>query len=141
MKEFSSAMNLALVKLPATKGSRQSIDVQLPTAILKNLLRARSFVGVMFTTPMIFFTHNCLVTHPMVRTIMNAAQVVIEKKLAELSEIGFFEKSEVKPQLETIKTRVFRACARMDSKRLRWRRSKQLTTGGGRAPPLSRACA
>ena len=143
MEQFASTMNLTLVKLPATKGSRQSINVQLPTAILKNLptymayvdsiradgselnklittvwdglrdrhvvaaLRARSLVGVVFTTPMVFFTHHRLVTRPMVRTIMNAAQAFIEEELAELSEIGLLGGLEVKPQLETIKTRVF----------------------------------
>jgi hypothetical protein len=143
MEQFASAMNMTLVKLPATKGSWQSINVQLPTAILKNLpaylayvdgiradeselnklmttvwdglrdrhvvaaLRARSFVDVVFTTPMVFFTHHRLVTRRMVRTIMNAAQAFIEEELAELSKIGFLEKSEVKPQLETIKTSVF----------------------------------
>jgi hypothetical protein len=128
-------MNLALVKLPATKGSLQSINVQLPTAIFKNLpaylayvggiraddselnklitavwgglldrhvvaaLRARSFVDVVFTTPMAFFTHHRLLTRRMVRTIMNAARAFIEEKVAKLSEIGFLENSKVTPQL------------------------------------------
>jgi hypothetical protein len=140
-------MNLTLVKLPATKGSRQSIYMQLPTTILKNLpaylayvdairaddselkklisamcgglrdrhvvaaLRARSFVDVMFTTLMVFFTHHRLVTRRMVRTTMNvlqnAAQAFIEEKLAEIFEIGFLETTEAELQLETMKTRVF----------------------------------
>jgi hypothetical protein len=37
MKEFAARAGFTLVKLPATKGPRQSINVQLPTAILKNL--------------------------------------------------------------------------------------------------------
>jgi hypothetical protein len=41
------------------------------------------------------------------RTIMNAAQAFIGEELAEIIEIGFLEKTEVRPQLETIKTRVF----------------------------------
>jgi hypothetical protein len=45
MKDFASAMNFALMKLPATKGSRQSISVQLPTAILKNLPSCLAYVG------------------------------------------------------------------------------------------------
>jgi hypothetical protein len=72
---------------------------------------------------------------------MNAAQAFIEEELAELTEIGFTEKSELKPLLKTIKTRVFRVCARMALKRLRWRRSSKPAVGGGRAPPLGRACA
>ena len=40
-------------------------------------LRARSLVDVVFTTPMVFFMHHRLVTRPMVRTIMNAAQAFI----------------------------------------------------------------
>jgi hypothetical protein len=91
-------------------GSRQSINVQLPTAILKNwtaylayvgdiraedselnklmttvwnelrdwhvlsTLRARSFAGVVFTTPIVFFRHHRLVTLPVVRLIMDSAQ-------------------------------------------------------------------
>jgi len=51
-------------------------------------LRARSFVDVTFTTPMIFFTHRTLVTRPMIRTIMNVAQAFIEEDLAGLSVIG-----------------------------------------------------
>jgi len=70
-------------------------------------LRARSLVDVVFTTPMAFFTHHRLVTRPMVRTIMNAARAFIEEELAELSEISLLGGLEVKPQLETTKTRVF----------------------------------
>ena len=44
MEQFASTMNLTLVKLPATKGSRQSINVQLPTAILKNLPTYMAYV-------------------------------------------------------------------------------------------------
>ena len=140
MQEFAAASNIKVVRLPATKGSRQSINVQLPTAILKNLptylayidavradesemnkllvtvwdglrdrhvvsaLRARSFVDVVFTTPMIFFTHHHLVTRPMVRTIMDAAQAFIEEELQFLSEIGM----KPAPAQEAIKERVFK---------------------------------
>jgi hypothetical protein len=98
-----------------TKGSRQSINVQLPTAILKNVpaylayvddiraadselnklntaawgrlrdrhvtsaLRVWSFVDVVFTTPMVFFTLHRLVTRPVVRNVMDAAQAFIEE--------------------------------------------------------------
>jgi TRAP-type uncharacterized transport system substrate-binding protein len=44
-EQIASAMNLALVKLPATKGSRQSINVQIPTAILMNLPAYLAYVG------------------------------------------------------------------------------------------------
>jgi hypothetical protein len=56
---------------------------------------------------MVFFSHHRLVTRRMVRKIMNAAQPFIEEQLAELTEIGFLDNSDVKPQLETIKTRIF----------------------------------
>jgi hypothetical protein len=51
-------------------------------------LRARSFENVVFTTPMVFFTHHRLVTRSMVRTIMDAARAFTEEKLAMLSENG-----------------------------------------------------
>jgi hypothetical protein len=66
-------------------------------------LRARSFVGVVFTTPMVFFTHHRLVTRPIGRKIMDAAQGFIEKELAMLSKIGLA----AAPQLETTKQRIF----------------------------------
>ena len=105
MKVLVEKAALSVVRLPATKGSRQSINVQLPTAILRNLptylqyidaarayesdmknllvavldglrdkhvaaaLRARSFGDVTFTTPVVFFTHHCPVTRPMIRDI------------------------------------------------------------------------
>ena len=42
-------------------------------------LRARSFVDVAFTSPMIFFTHSKLVERPMIRTIMDCAEDFLEK--------------------------------------------------------------
>jgi hypothetical protein len=66
-------------------------------------LRARSFAAVVFTTPMVFFTHHRLATRPMVRTIMDAAQAYIEEELAMLSENGLA----AAPQLKTIKQRAF----------------------------------
>jgi hypothetical protein len=48
-------------------------------------LRARSLVDVLFTNLMAFFTYHRLVTRPMVRAIMDAAQAFIEEKLAILS--------------------------------------------------------
>ena len=120
-RQFAKDRNLVVVSLPSVKGSRQSITVQLPTAILRNLdaycqyvsavraeddplnklmetcwnglrdrfvvaaLRARSFVDVTFTTPMIFFTHSNLVERPMIRTIMDCA----ETYLRELGTEGY----------------------------------------------------
>ena len=43
----------------------------------------------------------------MVRTIMNAAQAIIEEELAELSEIDLLGSLGAKSQFETIKMRVF----------------------------------
>ena len=37
MKEFTARMQLTAGTLPTTRGSRQSIAVQLPTAILRNM--------------------------------------------------------------------------------------------------------
>ena len=51
-------------------------------------LRARSFVDVRFTTPMVFFTHHRPVTRPMTRTIMDAAEAYIVDELAPLDVIG-----------------------------------------------------
>ena len=139
MKVFAEKAALSVVRLPATKGSRQSINVQLPTAILRNLptylqyidavradesdmnkllvtvwdglrdkhvvaaLRARSFVDVTFTTPMIFFTHHRLVRRPMIRIIMDAAEAFIVDELAPLDVIG----SKPTPTQQSIKVRVF----------------------------------
>jgi len=137
VKVFAEKAALSVVRPPATKGSRQSINVQLPTAILLNLptylqyavradesdmkkllvtvwdglrykhvvavLRARSFVDVTFTTPMIFFTHHRLVTRPMIRTIMDAAEAFIVDELAPLDVIG----SKPAPTQQPIKVRVF----------------------------------
>ena len=139
MNEFAFEKKLTVSTLPTTKGSRQSIAVQLPTAILRNLsvyleyihavradekemnqllvtawdglrdrhvvaaLRARSFVDVAFTTPMIFFTHHHLVTRPMIRTIMDAAEAFIEGELAPLSVLG----SSAPPTHQSVKDRVF----------------------------------
>ena len=137
VKVFAEKAALSVVRPPATKGSRQSINVQLPTAILLNLptylqyavradesdmkkllvtvwdglrykhvvavLRARSFVDVTFTTPMIFFTHHRLVTRPMIRTIMDAAEAFIVDELAPLDAIG----SKPAPTQQPIKVRVF----------------------------------
>ena len=66
-------------------------------------LRARSFVDVTFTTPMIFFTHHRLVTRPMIRTIMDAAEAFITDELAALDVIG----SKPAPTQQSIKVRVF----------------------------------
>jgi hypothetical protein len=105
------------VKLPATKGLRQSTNAQLTTDIPENLpaylayvddiraedselgmlilavwggLRDRHspFVGVVFTTPIVFFTHHRLVKRFMVRTSMDAAQAFMKERLAMLSEYG-----------------------------------------------------
>jgi hypothetical protein len=169
MNKLAARAGFPLVKLPANMGSRQSINVQLPTAILKNLpaylayvdgiraevselskfittvwhglrdrhvlsaLRARSFVDVVFTTPIVFFRHHRLVTRPVVRTIMDSAQAFIEEELAMLPEVGLA----ADPQLETTKRPSFGGCARRALQRRRLRRSKRPKTGGGRAPSQS----
>jgi hypothetical protein len=66
-------------------------------------LHARSFVDVVFTTPMVFFTHHRLVTRNMVRTTMDVAQTFIEEKPAMLSEIGLA----AAPQLRIFKKHAF----------------------------------
>ena len=119
---FAKLQSLHVFSLPSVKGSRQSINVQLPTALLRNCLayllymdkvrvdsdpnllitslsfglkdrfvqgalRARSFVDVVFTTPMTFFTHSKSVTRPQIRGIMDCAALFIER-IAKLSPIG-----------------------------------------------------
>jgi hypothetical protein len=66
-------------------------------------LPARSFVIVVFTTPMVFFTRHRLVARPIVRTTTDAAQTFIEEDLVMLPGIGLA----AAPQLETFKKRVF----------------------------------
>jgi len=119
---FAKLKSLHVFSLPSVKGSRQSINVQLPTALLRNCpayllymdkvrvdsdpnllitslsfglkdrfvqgaLRARSFIDVVFTTPMTFFTHSKAVNRPQIRGIMDCAALFIER-LAKLSPIG-----------------------------------------------------
>jgi hypothetical protein len=101
---------------------------------------ARSVVrgrGVVFTTPVVFFTHHRLVTRPVVRTIMDAGQAFIDEKLATLFEIGLA----AAPQLETIKQRVFSG--------LRAKGFAEATVGAqsgllrvmGKEPPQIQSCA
>jgi len=46
MKAFAKAAGVHVVRLPATKGSRQSVTVQLPTAILRNLPTYLEYIHV-----------------------------------------------------------------------------------------------
>jgi hypothetical protein len=106
---FAELSGLKLYALPSVKGSRQSINVFLATALLRNCsvyssymdavrvdsdpnllitsvsrglldryvqgaLRARSFVDLAFTRPMVFFTHSKAVKRPQIRGIMDCAE-------------------------------------------------------------------
>jgi hypothetical protein len=124
---FAKLKSLPIFSLPSVKGSRQSINVQLPTALLRNCpaylaymdtvrvdsdpnllitslslglkdrfvqgaLRARSFIDVVFTTPMTFFTHSRAVNRSQIRGIMDCGAAFIER-ISVLSPIGLFSSS------------------------------------------------
>ena len=84
MEQFASTMNFTLVKLPATKGSRQSINVQLPTAILKNLPTCMAYMDsypkscVLF--PRTFAGDICVLQHLKNLTKFYARETKIDGK-------------------------------------------------------------
>jgi hypothetical protein len=64
-----------------------SLSFGLKDRYVQAALRARSFVDVVFTTPMTFFTHSNAVNRSQIRRIMDCAAEFIEQ-ISVLSPIG-----------------------------------------------------
>jgi hypothetical protein len=64
-----------------------SLSFGLKDRYVQGALRARSFIDVVFTTPMTFFTHSTAVNRPQIRQIMDCAALFIEE-ISKLSPIG-----------------------------------------------------